>query len=256
MINAYSLAAEALDGTLDKTYPIVRDKISEMKLRPKMRLSDKTLTLLKNFSTINQSILFKQGNSLRTISVMKNILAEATIEEDIPKDFGVYDLNQFLNALSLHQKPELDFKNEGYTVISEDRARSKYFFADPNVIVSPPDKEITLPTEDVCFQLSTQQLDKLIKAAAVYQVPDLSVIGEDGNIDIVVRDKKIDTSNHFSVRVGETTNNFVFNFKVENIKILPGSYNVIISSKLLSSFTNSDIDVKYYIALEPDSTFE
>ena len=256
MINAWSLAAETLEGTLDETYPIVRDKINEMKLRPKMRLSDKTLMLLKNFSTINQSILFKQGNSLRTISVMKNILAEATIEEDIPKDFGVYDLNQFLNALSLHQKPELDFKNEAFTVISEDKARSKYFFADPNVIVSPPEKEITLPTEDVCFQLNTQQLDKLLKAAAVYQVPDLSVIGENGTISIVVRDKKNDTSNHFSVTVGETTNNFMFNFKVENIKILPGSYNVIISSKLLSRFTNTDIDVKYYIALEPDSTFE
>ena len=114
--------------------------------------------------------------------------------------------------MSLHQKPELDFKNDGYTVISEDRARSKYFFADPNVIVSPPEKEITLPTEDVCFQLSTTQLDKLIKAAAVYQVPDLSVIGEDGHIDIVIRDKKNDTSNHFSVRVGETVNDFVFNF--------------------------------------------
>jgi len=149
MINAYSLAAETLEGTLDETYPVI-SKISDMKLRPqKMRLSDKTLMLLKNFSTINQSILFKKGNSLRTISVMKNILAEATIEEDIPKDFGVYDLNQFLNALSLHQKPELDFKNEGYTVISEDRARSKYFFADPNVIVSPPEKEITLPTKPI-----------------------------------------------------------------------------------------------------------
>ena len=256
MINAHSLAAEILEGTLDETYPVI-SKISDMKLRPqKMRLSDKTLTLLKNFSTINQSILFKKGNSLRTISVMKNILAEATIEEDIPKDFGVYDLNQFLNALSLHQSPELDFASEGFTVISEGRARSKYFFADPNVIVSPPEKAITLPTEDVCFQLSTQQLDKLIKAAAVYQVPDLSVIGEDGNINIVVRDKKNDTSNHFSVTVGETTNSFMFNYKVENIKILPGSYNVVISSKLLSRFTNIDIDVKYYIALEPDSTFE
>ena len=256
MINAWSLAAETLEGTLDETYPIVRDKIREMKLRPKMRLSDKTLMLLKNFSTINQSILFKQGNSLRTISVMKNILAEATIEEDIPKDFGVYDLNQFLNALSLHQSPELDFKNEGYAVISEDRARSKYFFADPNVIVSPPEKEITLPNEDVCFKLNTQQLDKLLKAAAIYQVPDVSVIGEDGTISIVVRDKKNDTSNHFSVTVGETTNNFIFNFKVENIKILPGSYDVVISSKLLSCFTSNDFDVKYYIALEPDSTFE
>ena len=167
MINAHSLAAEVLEGTLDETYPVIR-KISEMKLRPTMRISDKTLMLLKNFSTINQSILFKKGNSLRTISVMKNILAEATIEEDIPKDFGVYDLNQFLNALSLHQKPELDFKNDGYTVISEDRARSKYFFADPNVIVSPPEKEITLPTEDVCFQLNTNQLDKLLKACLLY----------------------------------------------------------------------------------------
>ena len=252
MINAYSLAAETLEGTLDETYPVI-SKISEMKLRPKMRLSDKTLMLLKNFSTINQSILFKQGNSLRTISVMKNILAEATIEEDIPKDFGVYDLNQFLNALSLHQRPELDFKNDGYTVISEDKARSKYFFADPNVIVSPPEKEITLPTEDVCFQLNTNQLDKLLKAAAVYQVPDLSVIGKDGSISIVIRDKKNDTSNHFSVTVGETINDFVFNFKVENIKILPGSYNVVVSSKLLSCFTNTDIDVRNYIALSPYS---
>jgi len=227
-----------------------------MKIRNPMKLSDKTLSVLKNFSSINQSILFKEGSKLRTISVMKNILAEATVTEEFMKDFGIYDLNQFLNGLSLHQSPELDFKNEGYVVIREGKMRSKYFFADPNVIVSPPEKEITLPTEDVCFQLSTTQLDKLIKAAAVYQVPDLSVIGEDGHIDIVIRDKKNDTSNHFSVRVGETVNNFVFNFKVENIKILPGSYNVVVSSKLLSCFTNTDIDVKYYIALEPDSTFE
>ena len=118
------------------------------------------------------------------------------------------------------------------------------------------DRAITLPTEDVCFQLNTNQFDKLLKAAAVYQVPDLSVIGKDGSISIVVRDKKNDTSNLFSVSVGETINDFVFNFKVENIKILPGSYNVVVSSKLLSCFTNTDIDVKYYIALEPDSTFE
>ena len=144
-----------------------------MKLKPHtMNLSDSTLNLLKNFSTINQSILFKEGNNLRTISVMKNILAEATINEEIPKDFGIYDLNQFLNGLSLHQKPDLDFENTGYVVIKEGRSRSKYFFADPNVIVTPPDKDITLPTEDVCFELTTQQLDKLLKAAAVYQLPD------------------------------------------------------------------------------------
>ena len=179
-----------------------------------MNLSDSTLNLLKNFSTINQSILFKEGSSLRTISVMKNILAEAVIDEEIPQDFGIYDLNQFLNGLSLHQSPDLDFGNNGYVVIKEGRSRSKYFFADPQVIVTPPDKDIALPSEDVCFELNTQQLDKLLKAAAVYQLPDLSAVGENGVVKLVVRDKKNDTSNDYAVVVGETDNTFCFNFKV------------------------------------------
>ena len=227
-----------------------------MKLRPvAMKLSDKTLSVLKNFSTINQSILFKQGSKLRTISVMKNILAEATITEEIPKDFGIYDLNQFLNGLSLHQSPELDFVNNGHVVIKEGRMRSKYFFADPNVIITPPDKAIDLPTEDVSFELSTDQLDKLLKAAAIYQLADLAVEGGDGVVKLLVRDKKNDTSNSFSVTVGETDKVFSFNFKVENIKILPGTYDVSVSSKLLSRFTSKNQDLTYYIALEPDSTF-
>ena len=221
-----------------------------------MKLSDSTLTLLKNFSNINQSILFKQGSSLRTISVMKNILAEATISEELQKDFGIYDLNQFLNGLSLHNNPDLDFTNDGYVVIREGRSRSKYFFADPNVIVCPPDKSITLPTEDVSFELSTDQLDKLMKAAAVYQLPDLSAIGGEGVVKLVVRDKKNDTSNDFAVVVGETNGEFIFNFKVENIKLIPGSYDVVVSQKLLSKFTCREHDLTYYIALEPDSTFE
>ena len=220
-----------------------------------MKLSDKTLTLLKNFSSINQSILFKKGTSLRTISVMKNILAEATIEEDLPTDFGIYDLNQFLNGLGLHQNPDLDFENQGHVVIREGKSRTKYFFADPNVIVTPPDKEITLPSEEVSFELSTSQLDKLLKAAAIYQLPDLAVVGGDGVVKIVVRDKKNDTSNDFSIVVGETQSTFSFNFKVENIKIVPGTYDVVVSQKLLSRFTCRDYDLKYFIALEPDSTF-
>ena len=227
-----------------------------MKLRPvAMKLSESTLSLLKNFSTINQSILFKQGSKLRTISVMKNILAEATITEEIPKDFGIYDLNQLLNGLSLHQSPELDFVNNGHVVIKEGRMRSKYFFADPNVIITPPEKAIDLPSEDVSFELSTDQLDKLLKAAAIYQLPDLAVVGANGVVKILVRDKKNDTSNDFSVTVGETDKEFSFNFKVENIKILPGTYDVSVSSKLLSRFTSKNHDLTYYIALEPDSTF-
>ena len=226
-----------------------------MKTRPNMKLSDKTLSVLKNFSSINQSILFKKGNKLRTISVMKNILAEATVTEEFAKDFGVYDLNQFLNGMSLHKSPELDFGNDGYVVIREGKMRSKYFFADPNVIVTPPDKSIQLPSEDVCFELSTEQLDKLLKAAAVYQLPDLSAVGESGVVKLVVRDKKNDTSNDFAIVVGDTDAEFSFNFKVENIKVLPGTYEVVVSQKLLSRFTSKNHDLTYYIALEPDSTF-
>ena len=220
-----------------------------------MKLSDNTLSVLKNFSTINQSILFKQGTKLRTISVMKNILAEVQLKEELPKDFGIYDLNQFLNGMGLHQSPELDFNNDGYVVIKEGKMRSKYFFADPQVIVTPPEKAIELPSEDVSFTLSTDQLDKLLKAAAIYQLQDLSVIGGDGVVKILVRDKKNDTSNDFSIVVGETDSTFSFNFKVENIKILPGTFDVVVSKKLLSRFVSKNQDLTYYIALEPDSSF-
>ena len=221
-----------------------------------MKLSESTLSLLKNFSTINQSILFKQGNKLRTISVMKNILAETTIDEELPRDFGIYDLGQFLNGLSLHNSPELDFQEDNYVVIKEGRSRSKYFFADPQVIVTPPERPMNLPSEDVTFDLSTDQLDKLLKAAAIYQLPDLAVVGANGVVKIVVRDKKNDTSNDFAITVGETDKQFSFNFKVENIKILPGNYEVVVSSKLLSRFRSKNQDLTYFIALEPDSTFE
>ena len=229
-----------------------------------MKLSDKTRRLLTNFSSINQSILFKQGNRLRTMSVMKNILAEATIDEELPKDFGIYDLGQFLNGISLHDDPEFDFQADNYVVIREGKMKSEFFFADPSVIVTPPEKSIDLPSEDVTFDLSMKQLDTLLRAAAVYQLPDLSVVGENGAVKILVRDKKNDTSNNFAITVGETESTFVFNFKVENIripcdpaslKVLPHEYEVVVSQKLLSRFTSKEKDLTYYIALEPDSTF-
>ena len=188
---------------------------------------------------------------------MKNILAEATITEEFSKDFGIYDLNQFLNVnTSIFKSPDLDFSNDGYVVIREGKMRQRFFFADPNVIVVPPEKEISLPSEDVCFELSTEQLNTLIKAAAVNQLPDISAVGEAGVVKLVVRDKKNDTSNDFAIVVGETDNDFCFNFKVENIKVLPGTYEVVVSQKLLSRFTSKNHDLTYYIALEPDSTFK
>ena len=228
-----------------------------MKLKENtMKLSDNTLTLLKNFAGINQSILVKQGNKLRTISIAKNILAEAEITEEFPRDFAIYDLNQFLNGLSLHSDPDLDFVEDSYITIREGKRRVKYFYADPNVIISPPEKEIKLPSNDVCFQLETGSLEKLVKAAGVYQLPDISAIGDAGVIRLVVRDKKNDTSNEYSIVVGETDEQFTFNFKVENIsKIVSGAYNVVVSSKLLSQFTNTKHNLSYWIALEPDSSF-
>ena len=176
-----------------------------MKLKENtMKLSDNALAILKNFAGINNSILVKKGNKLRTISVAKNILAEAEIKEEFPRDFAIYDLNQFLNGLSLHQDPDLDFKEESYLSIKEGKRRVKYFFADPNVIVAPPEKEIQLPTQDVCFQMDSVTLEKLVKAAAVYQLPDFSAIGEACVIKLVVRDKKNDTSNEYAIVVGET----------------------------------------------------
>jgi len=216
-----------------------------------MRLSENTIAILKNFASINQSIFIKEGNKLRSISVMKNILAEAEVEETFERDFAIYDLNQFLNGLSLHQDPELDFSNDAYVLIREGKRRVKYFFADPEVIVSPPEKEIALPSKDVCFQLEHSQLDKLKKAAAVYQLNDLSVIGDAGVIRLVVRDKKNDTSNEYSIIVGNTDKEFVYNFKVENLKIIPTNYDVVISSKLLSQFINEKYNINYWIALEP-----
>ena len=188
--------------------------------------------------------------------VAKNILAEAEIPEDFPRDVAIYDLNQFLNGLSLHQDPDLDFSEETHLTIREGRRKVKYFFADPQVIIAPPEKEISLPSQDACFQLDSSALEKLLKAAAVYQLPDLSVVGGAGVVKLIVRDKKNDTSNEYAVIVGETDKSFTFNFKVENIRIIPGSYDVVVSSKLLSKFTNSKLNLTYYIALEPDSTFE
>jgi len=222
-----------------------------------MKLSEKTINLLENFSSINQSILVKRGSKLRTISVMKNILAEADIDENFEKDFGIYDLPQFLNGVGLMNDPDIDLKHDSYMIIREGKTtKVKFAFADPEVIITPPEKAITLPSQDVCFQLESVQLQKLLKASSVYQLPDLAAVGDGETITLMVRDKKNDNSNEFALTVGKTDKTFEFNFKIENIKLIPGSYDVVISKKLLSKFTNHNYNLDYYIALEPDSSYE
>ena len=221
-----------------------------------MKLSEKTIDLLENFSSINQSILVKKGSKLRTISVMKNILAEAEVDENFEKEFGIYDLPQFLNGVNLMNDPDIDLRNESYMILREgETTKVKFAFADPDVIISPPEKGIELPNPDVSFQLDSIQLQKLLKASSIYQLPDLAAVGNARNITLTVRDKKNDNSNEFALVVGETDSIFEFNFKIENIKLIPGSYEVQISRKNLAKFTNSKYNLDYFIALEPDSTY-
>ena len=189
---------------------------------------------------------------------MQNVLAEVEIEEYIPKDFAIYDLPQFLNTVGLYKDPDIDVtQEETYASIREGKAnRSKYFFSDPSVIIAPPEKEMKLPSEDVSFTIEDVQLQKLLKSSSILGLPDLSVIGKAGVVKLVVSDRKNDTSNEYAIIVGETDKEFSFNFKVENIKLIPGSYQVVISRKNLSRFYSERYNLTYFIALEPDSSYE
>ena len=220
-----------------------------------MKLSEKTISILKNFSSINQSILFKEGKSLRTISVMKNILAEATITEDFPKDFGIYDLNQILNGLGLHQSPELDFTNESCLVIKDSviKSKSKIYYSDPDLITSAPEKELEVDVADVSFTLSWENLARLQRASSTYGVQDLCLYSSDGSMHMCVTDKKNETSNVYSIELGETDKEFCFCFKMENLKLMTHqTYDVSIHMGRVALFKSTSCNLKYWIALEPN----
>jgi gp45 sliding clamp, C terminal len=217
-----------------------------------MQLSPGTLNILKNFSNINRSIVIKEGSELSTIAITKNIFAKAKVEEYFPKTFAIYDLTEFLSGLTLFKNPEFDFDNGNYLVIRDGHSQVKYFYSDPEIIVAPPQKSINLPSVDVQFILESETLATMVRAANVYQLPDLCVEGDGQNINLVVKDKCNTTSNSYSLPVGETEDAFSYSFKIENIKILPGKYDVSISSKLISNFVNINSDLEYFIALEPD----
>jgi len=219
-----------------------------------MYLSQETVQVLKNLSTINQSILIKAGKRLRSMSVMKNILVEADITEEFERDVAIYDLNQFLNCLSLIPGAEVVLGDNAIEITDEQNT-IEYRYSDPSVIAAPPDKELTLPSEDVCVVLTEEHLETVKKASAVLQIPDVSLVGDGESIFLTVRDKKNSGSNSYKIEVGETEHVFTFNLKVENLKLLLGDYDVIISSKNLAKFTSHSRPVTYFIAIEPDSTF-
>jgi len=221
-----------------------------------MKLNQNTIETLKNFAGINTNILIKQGDELSTISTMRNIFAKAKISDEFTNEFGIYDLNEFLSTISLFDKPQLSLKDKFMTISSEgSKSKSTYFYSDPSVIVSP-NKPVNMPEADLTFNLSQKNYKELLNAAAILKAPDLALIGtKGGDIVLKVCDKKNDTSNTFDIVVGQgATADYMFYFKVENMKMLDGDYDVSVSSKSISHFKNKKLPVEYWIALEPDST--
>ena len=221
----------------------------------KVILSKKTLDVLKNFSSINSSIVFRKGSTVRTISNAENILAKFTGEEVFPTDFAIYDLSQFLSGISLFNDPQLEFTSNDYVSIRGGRTSAKYYFSDPEITLkSAPEKNVNFPGADLQFNLTGDDLIALQKASAVYSLPDLTFQSEEGldTIKLILRDKENDTSNTYDLSVaGCATGTFSLDVKIENIRLLPGDYSVKVSKHLISEWTNTNVDLTYYIALEP-----
>ena len=234
-----------------------------------MRLSNETMTVLKNFSTINQNLVIKPGNNISTMSAIKNIVAKATVKEEFTKEFAIYDLNEFLAALSLFDNPDLQFKDDFVVLSKYDAApelRSfgphlKYWYSDPSVVTTPM-KDVTMPESEVSFTLEGNMLSDVQKAAAVIGAPDMVLEAMSLGLAVLkVTDKKNTTANDYAVKIDVNNEDgkdlpYKFWFKVENLKLLSGSYNVAVSSKKISHFVNSKVDIHYWIALEPESTYD
>ncbi len=223
-----------------------------------MKLSEHTTSVLKNFASINQNLVIKEGKTISTMSAMKNIVAKAEVDEDFPREIAIYDLNEFLAALSLFTNPVLDF-SENFVMITEEGKTGnslKYFYSDPSVVTTPS-SEITMPKTEVNFSLDSSDLSKVQRAASVIGSPDLVLEKNGVGSYLTVKDKKNDTANNYSLDVDvEGQGDYNFYFKVENLKLMPLTYDVKVSSKNISHFKSQTSNaVEYWIALEPESTY-
>jgi hypothetical protein len=219
-----------------------------------MNFSKETMTILKNFSGINQNILLKKGNVLKTISPQKNVMASVTIPDEIPTDFYIYDLSEFLGALSLFETPDVEI-NSKTAVISQGSDCINFNAADPAVLLLPPDKNIAFPNPDVTFEMTSANLVKIIRTASVLKANELSITGEDGVLKLIVGDSKNSASNTFRITLGETHMNFRANIKIENLKMITQDYTVCISSKKISRWVSKTGDMTIFVALEATSQF-
>lgn len=221
-----------------------------------MKLSESTIEILKNFSTINPNLVFKQGNVVRTMAEAKNVVASATIQEQIPSTFGIYDLTEFLSTLSLVEKPELTFKEDSVE-ISEGSTTIQYYHS-PTHLLTSADKQVNMPKGDVCFQLNADSLNKVRRASSVLGHAELQIQGHEGKVSLNVVNLKTPASNKYSLVVdqnNECKEKFSFVVVIANLKIIPGDYTVSVSSRLISHLKHTTLPVEYWVALEKTSTF-
>jgi hypothetical protein len=223
-----------------------------------MELTDKTLEVLRNYATINPNLVFSEGNTLKTISVARNVLSQTTVEESFPQSFGIYDLNEFLSVLSLVNKPRLKFETD-YVVVGDSTGRSevKYFYSDPDMLTSPA-QDIVMPEAEVKFVIDTDTLNRVRKASAALGHNEMTITPTTGAIRLTIVDPKDSTSNAFSIDVeGEYPEDVDFNFvvNVNNIKVVNEDFTVSVSKKLISQWKSQQSAIEYFIAFEKSSTY-
>jgi len=222
------------------------------------KISNQTLELLKNYASINSNILVKEGNVLSTISPVKNVMAEATVSETFDQEFGIWDLNKFLGTISLFENPEFQFEEKFVTISSsKNKSSVKYYYSEPSLLTTV-NKQINMPESVVDCTITQKIFNDITKAASVLQVNDIAIRSNGNELEIVAMDKKDSSSNSYSIAIGDLphdNHDFCFYFKAENLKMLPGDYDVNITEKVVSQFTNTNQSLKYWVALESDSYY-
>ena len=222
-----------------------------------MKISKNTLAILKNFRDLNSNILINEGSLLKTLTPAKNVMSSAIVEETFPVEFGLWDLTSFLGTVSLFDDPDFDFHDKYVNISGSNGSTVKYFYSEPSLLTVPT-KDVKMPETVVDIEITEDTFNELKKAAAVLGVNDLSICSTDGsNVLAILSDKNNTSSNTYSIEIGynEEGNIFNFDFKIDNLRIIPGNYDVCFAEKIVSQFTNKSFDLTYWVALESSSSF-
>jgi|TARA_R110000796_G_scaffold71327_8_gene161797 hypothetical protein len=219
-----------------------------------MKFSDRTLTILKSFAAINKSVIMKPGNVLKTVTPEKTLIAIANIEDTIPDHAVIYDLSRFLSILSLHQDPDIQFNDRYFTISEGSKKKTKYVYADASMVIAPPEKELSIPSEDVKVTVVWDDFQSVLKAAGVLQFEEIAFVGEDGKCFLRAIDSKNPTADAYGVEIGVTDDTFTIIVKTDNLKLLPQDYEIVLCAKGISYFKGSD--VSYYVGIDAKSTYQ